>query len=117
MVGGEAINGKAPEFGGLWLFTGVWQKSHNPGPFNSGSQLALVMGTVSGDSPGKNFASLSNIASQAWNLFIIYVLDFVGAEVALTSLFAAFLFNHQLSLLRKEFRHPPCCPRSLYRPG
>jgi hypothetical protein len=87
---------KPPNTGALMLFAGIGEKRYHPGPLNSSSQLALMMGTVSSNSPGKNFAPLGNVASQPRDLLIIYVLDFVCAEVALTSLFTAFFFDHQL---------------------
>ncbi len=79
------------------LLGGVRQQSHGSGPFYGHRQLALMMRTVSGYTPGKNFPSFRNVTAKTGDLFIFYMLDLVGTEITLFAFLSPLFF--QLSYL------------------
>jgi len=52
-----------------------------------------MMGTVAGDTTGQYLAALSYITAQSCDIFVIYALNLVRAEIALFSFLALFLLQ------------------------
>jgi len=50
--------------------------------FNGHGQLPLVPGTGAGDTAGNNLCPLAEIPSQAGDVFVIYIVNFIHAEGA-----------------------------------
>ena len=65
----------------------IGQERKMTGAFDSGGQLALMACAGSGNSSGNDFSSFRKESSEARNIFIVDLCDFINAECA--NLFAA----------------------------
>jgi hypothetical protein len=77
------------------LFCGISEESHVTSAFDGGCYLALMEGTSACYSSGEDFRALCHTAAKAGDVFIINVLNTIGAE--LTNFFAGFTVSSVVS--------------------
>lgn len=60
----------------------IGQQRNDPGAFDRGGQLTLMLCTGAGDAAGKNLGALGNVFSQLADVLIVNLCYFIHAECA-----------------------------------
>jgi hypothetical protein len=95
-------SGKKERF--MCLFSCIGEQRYMTCSLDSQGYLALMLGTITGNSSGKNLASLGNVFSEFENIFIINVVNLVHAKSTYalarpSASLSSLCFSHALNLL------------------